>query len=45
MRNNITDPFERLIISVYTYIPPRRREDYYLMYYYNKTYDEMSKKR
>ena len=44
MRNNITDPFERLIISLYTYIPPRRREDYYLMYYSNKPLDEMSKK-
>ena len=44
MRNNITDPFERLIILLYTYIPPRRREDYYLMYYSNKTYDEMFKK-
>ena len=43
MRNNITDPLERLIISFYTYIPSRRREDYYLMYYSNKPLDEMSK--
>ena len=44
MRNDITDPFERLIISLYTYIPPRRLEDYYLMYYSNKPLNEMSKK-
>ena len=44
MRNNITDPFERLIISLYTYNPPRKREDYYLMYYSNKPLNEMSKK-
>ena len=43
IRNYITDPFERLIISLYTYIPPRRREDYYLMYYSKKPLDEMSK--
>ena len=43
MRNNITDPFERLIISLYTYIPLCRREDYYLMYYSNTPLDEMSK--
>ena len=36
MRNNITYSVERLIISLYTYIPPRKREDYYLMYYSNK---------
>ena len=31
--SRITDPFERLIILLYTYIPPRRRKDYYLKYY------------
>ena len=43
MRNNITDPFEKLIISLYTYIPSRRREDYNLMYYSNKPLDKMLK--
>ena len=43
MKNRITDPFESLIISLYTYIPPRRRENYYSMYYLNKPLDKMLK--
>ena len=43
MRSRLTDPFERLIISLYTYIPSRRREDYYSMYYSNKLLDKMLK--
>ena len=43
IRNNITDPFDRLIISLYTYIFPRGREDYYLMYYLNKPLNKMLK--
>ena len=41
IRSRITDLFERLIISWYTYFPPCRREDYYLMYYSNKPLDKM----
>ena len=43
MRNNINDSFERLIISLYTYVPFRGREDYYLMYYSNKPLNKMLK--
>ena len=43
MRSRITDPFERLIISLYTYIRPRRREDYYLLYYSYKPVVKMLK--
>ena len=43
MRNRIANPFQRLIISLYTYIPHRRREDYYSMYYSNKPLDIMWK--
>ena len=43
MRSRITDLFERLIISLYTYIPHRRREYYYSMYYLNKPLDKMLK--
>ena len=41
MRNRIIDPFEKLIISLYTYSPICRREDYYPMYYLNKPIDKM----
>ena len=43
MRSRITDLFERLIISLYTYIPPRRRKDYYSIYYSNKPLDKVLK--
>ena len=43
MRSRITDPFEILIILLYTYIPPCRREDYYSMYYLNNPLDKMLK--
>ena len=43
MRNKIADLFQRLIISLYFYIPPRRKEDYYSMYYSNKLLDKMLK--
>ena len=33
MIDRIDNPFQRLIIKLYTYIPSRRREDYYSMYY------------
>ena len=33
MRDSITDPLEKLVISLYTYSPPRRRRDYFNFYY------------
>ena len=43
MESRITDLFERLITSNYTYIPFRRKEDYYSMYYSNKSLHKMLK--
>ena len=33
MKNHLTNTLEKLAIALYTYIPPRRRKNYYLMYY------------
>lgn len=41
MRDRITDPLEKLVISLYTYIPFRSWLDFKLMYYTNKTLDQM----
>ena len=45
MRDNIPDTqdriYEKLILYLYTYFPPRRVEDYHQMYYSNKTSEEM----
>ena len=35
--------YEKLILYLYTYFPPRRVKDYHLMYYSNKTLEEMKK--
>ena len=36
-----TQIYEKLILYLYTYFPPRRVKDYNLMYYSNKTSEEM----
>ena len=43
MRDNMPDTniYEKLILYLYTYFPPRRVKDYHLMYYSNKTSEEM----
>ena len=33
--------YEKLILYLYTYFPPRKVKDYHLMYYSNKTSEEM----
>ena len=43
MKSRMIDPFEKLIISLYTYCPPRRKEDYYSMYNSNNPLDQMFK--
>ena len=43
MRHNISDTeiYEKLILYLYTYFPPRRIRDYHQMYYSNKTSEKM----
>ena len=45
MRDNMPDTqdriYEKLILYLYTYFPPRRVKDYHQMYYSNKTSEEM----
>ena len=43
MRDNIpdTDIYEKLILYLYTYFPPRKIRDYHQMYYSNRTSEEM----
>lgn len=40
MRDSISDPLEKLIISLYTYFPTRRRQDYFNFYYVEEEGDE-----
>ena len=42
-RSRITDLFERLIYLLYTYIFPRRQDNYYLIYYSNILLDKILK--